>query len=212
LTRKTVGAVVALALIGALVVFFSVAVNGSSTSTDVQTALLGPEQVQVPKAPALAAVDSSRYPQVIDGIKCETQEQVVYHVHTHLTIFVDGHPRQIPYAIGMAPPVQYSTSNGTFANGGTCFYWLHTHAADGIIHVESPTQTTYTLGQFFDMWGQPLKAGQVGPAVGPVKVYVDGKPYTGDPRAITLGAKTQIQLDVGSPAPPPTTITFPSGL
>ncbi|MDQ6616700.1 MAG: hypothetical protein M3083_18640 [Actinomycetota bacterium] len=89
---------------------------------------------------------------------------------------------------------------------------MHTHAADGIIHVESPTQTTYTLGQLFDLWGQPLKSGQVGPAVGPLKVYVNGKPFLGDPRSIPFAAKTQIQLDVGSPAPAPISITFPSSM
>jgi len=40
--------------------------------------------------------------------------------------------------------------------------WLHTHAADGIIHTESPVERTYTLGDFFDIWGQPLGRHQVG--------------------------------------------------
>jgi hypothetical protein len=212
LTKKTIGAVVALALVGTLVVFFSLAVNGSTTDSKVSTALSGPEQVEVPKGSVLAAVASANYPKTIDGIKCEVNEQLVYHIHAHLTIFVNGQSRQIPYGIGMAPPLQYNTTNGTYVNGGQCFYWLHTHAADGIIHIESPTQTQYTLGQFFDMWGQTLKSGQVGPAVGALKMYVDGKPYTGDPRAITLGAHSQIQLDVGSPAPAPVTITFPSSM
>ncbi|MDQ1368546.1 MAG: hypothetical protein QOF20_899 [Acidimicrobiaceae bacterium] len=212
LTKKSIGAVVALALVGTLVIFFSLAVNGSSTDTNVSTALSGPEQVEVPKGPVLAAVASAHYPQTIDGIKCEVNEQLVYHIHSHLTIFVNGQARQIPYGIGMTPPLQYNTSNGTYVNGGQCFYWLHTHAADGIIHIESPTQTQYTLGQFFDMWGQTLKAGQVGPALGPLKMYVDGKPYTGDPRAIALGAHSQIQLDIGSPAPGPVTITYPSSM
>ena len=211
-TKRTVGALIALALIGSLVVFFSVAVNGSSSSPTVNAALAGPEQVEVPKGSPLAAVDTARYPATIDGISCQTSEQVVYHIHAHLTIFVNGQPRQVPYGVGIGPPLQYNTTNGTFVNGGSCFYWLHTHAADGILHIESPTQTTYTLGQFFDVWGQPLKAGQVGPAVGTMKAYVDGKPYTGDPRAITLGAHSQIQLDIGTPAPAPTSISFPSGL
>ena len=29
--------------------------------------------------------------------------------------------------------------------------WLHTHAADGIVHIESPVDRTYTLGNFFDV-------------------------------------------------------------
>lgn len=203
----------ALALIGTLVVFFSIAVNGSSSSSNLNNAISGPEQVPVPQAKVLAAVDSARYPATIDGIQCQTQEQVVYHIHTHLSIFVNGKQVQIPEGIGIAPP-RHTANNGTgeFVNGGSCFYWLHTHAGDGIIHIESPSQATYTLGQFFDIWGQTLNAGQVGPALGPVKVLVDGKPYTGDPAGIQLATHSQIQLDVGAPAPAMQTVNFPSSL
>ena len=41
-----------------------------------------------------------------------------------------------------------------FVVGGSCFAWLHTHAADGVVHIESPTKRTYTLGNFFDVWGR----------------------------------------------------------
>ena len=51
---------------------------------------------------------------------------------------------------------------GRSAAGGQCIYWLHTHAPDGVIHIESPTQRIYTLGNFFDEWRQPLSANQVG--------------------------------------------------
>ncbi len=37
---------------------------------------------------------------------------------------------------------------------GGCFYWLHTHTEDGIIHIESPVQRTFTLGHFFAIWGR----------------------------------------------------------
>ncbi len=86
--------------------------------------------------------------------------------------------------------------------GGGCFYWLHTHVADGIVHIESPTQQLYTLGQFFDIWGQPLASGQVGPATGPLTIFVNGQPYTGDPRGIELKQHGEIQLDVGTVVPP----------
>lgn len=39
------------------------------------------------------------------------------------------------------------TPQGPFIASGTCFYWLHTHAADGIIHVESPVHRVFTLGK-----------------------------------------------------------------
>jgi hypothetical protein len=91
------------------------------------------------------------------------------------------------------------TPNGPFIAAGTCFYWLHTHAPDGIIHIESPVQRIYTLGEFFDEWGQPLGPAQVGPVTGRVVALYDGKVYQGNPRDIPLTAHAQIQLDVGTP-------------
>src|SRR5207248_1524838 len=37
-----------------------------------------------------------------DGIECQTREQVAYRIHAHLTVFVDGQTRQVPYGIGIA--------------------------------------------------------------------------------------------------------------
>ena len=87
-----------------------------------------------------------------------------------------------------------------FIASGTCFYWLHTHAADGIIHIESPVHRTYTLGDFFDEWGQPLGPSRVGPAAGHVTALYDGQVYQGNPRDIPLNAHAQIQLEIGTPA------------
>lgn len=64
----------------------------------------------------------------------------------------------------------------------------------GIIHVESPVQWTYTLGNFFDVWGQPLGPGQAGPATSRVVALYDGKVYRGNPRH-PLTAHVQFQLD-----------------
>jgi hypothetical protein len=184
--------------------------GSATTSPTVPT--LGPEEIAIPNGPLLAGVDTANYPGIIDGIPCETNEQLVYHIHAHLTIFVDGVARQIPYGIGITPPLQQSTAGGVFVDGGLCFYWLHTHAADGVIHIESPTETVYTLGQFFDVWGQALGTTQVGSVTGPLTIFVDGQPYTGNPQSIPLTAHTQVQLDVGLPAPAQTLITFPLGL
>ena len=58
---------------------------------------------------------------------------------------------------------------------GACFFYLHTHSADGIIHIESPVTRTYTLGNFFDVWGRPLGSNRVGPAVGHVTALYNGR-------------------------------------
>jgi hypothetical protein len=89
-----------------------------------------------------------------------------------------------------------------------CFYWLHTHTTDGVIHIESPTQRIYTLGNFFDEWRQPLSSTQVGPAKDKVTAFADGKPWTKDPRSIPLNAHSVIQLDVGTATPAFQPISF----
>ena len=165
--------------------------------------------------PLLATTDSfdSNSPgQPVDGVQCNNAEQLVFHVHSHLAVFVNGHQRSIPAGIGIAPPRQAQAgATSSYVVAGSCFYWLHSHTADGIIHIESPVQRTYTLGDFFDIWHQPLSPTQVGPAQGPVTAYVNGVRFTGNPRDIKIGNHVQVQLDVGQDVAP-RAYTFPLGL
>lgn len=84
---------------------------------------------------------------VIDDIKCDRSEHFNFHYHAHLEIFVHGFSYLIPGGIGIKPP--------------DCIYWLHTHDTSGIIHIESPENKTFTLGQFFDIWGKKLDNSQL---------------------------------------------------
>jgi hypothetical protein len=170
---------------------------------------LGPEKVPVPGAPALAGASPATAGQAINGIGCDTSEQTLFHVHTHLTIFVNGQQRQVPAAIGIPNAVATRAGPGTFADSGSCFYWLHTHAADGVIHIESPVKRAFTLGDFFAEWGQPLGPGQAGPAHGKVTVIVNGRVFTGNPRDAPLGSHENLQVEVGTPLVAPETIDWP---
>ncbi|MDQ2865778.1 MAG: hypothetical protein M3R51_06085 [Candidatus Eremiobacteraeota bacterium] len=128
--------------------------------------------------------------QPVDGISC-AGEYATLHVHSHLSIFDNGVQLQVPQLIG-----------GTPTTSGGCLYWIHTHDASGIIHVESPVlapegQSGFTLGNFFDIWGQPLTNGNVGGIKGPVTAFVNGVRYDGDLKAIPLGAHQQIVLEIG---------------
>lgn len=147
--------------------------------------------------------------QPVDGIEGSSREMLKVHVHAHLALFNKGQQIAIPYGIGIVRPFQ--ATNG-FVGMGRGIYWLHTHDATGIIHVESPDERTYTLGQFFDIWGQPLTATDVAGLKGAVHAFVDGKPYSGNPRGIVLGAHTQITLEVGAPTVRPPTYVFPAEL
>ena len=133
--------------------------------------------------------------QLVDGIECDTTEYTVFHVHAHLDIFDNGHPVTLPAFIGI--------------QGNTCLYWLHTHTTDGIIHIESPKERGFTLGQFFDIW----KSTSTGlpPNEEPV-IYVNGKVVTTSLKDTPLNAHDEISLVYGNP---PTNIPafyqFPEG-
>ena len=108
----------------------------------------------------------------------------------------------------MLKPVAQQTAYGPFYGAQQCIYWLHTHTSDGVIHIESPTARVYTLGNFFDEWHQPLSRTQVAGVKGNVTAYLNGKPWTKDPRAIPLLPHGAIQLDVGTAAVPPKPVSF----
>ena len=141
----------------------------------------------------------------VDGIPCEASEGAVLHIHSHLSLFYDGTQMWIPGYIGMAP-------SGT----GGCLYWLHTHDASGIIHVEAGDVSTpkggpFTLGNFFDIWGQPLTRTQIGPFKGNVTAFLNGQPYNGSLADIPLREAQMITLEVGTPVAPPPRYKLPPG-
>ncbi|MGA9020002.1 MAG: hypothetical protein WB438_13835 [Candidatus Cybelea sp.] len=143
--------------------------------------------------------------QTVDGIGCGTMEFFTLHVHPHLAIFYNGKQIQVPQFIGFAPSL-----------AGSCLYWIHTHDASGVIHIEAPDLSPpqggpFTLGMLFDIWGQPLQPDDVAGLKGDVTAYVNGQKYDGDMTAIPLRAHQQIVLEIGAPLVPPPNYTFPPG-
>jgi hypothetical protein len=201
--------VAAVVVVGAAATGITVAVRSGSGHasargpSDVATGVLsgptGPEGIVLEQGQLLAPASTAANGQTVDGIRCDATEQVAYHIHAHLTVYVNGALRPIPAGIGVVAPAAQQTDNGAFDSATRCYYWLHVHAQDGVIHVESPTQTNYTLGQFFAIWQQPLSATRIGPDKGTLTVFVNGTRYTGDPAAIALTSHEDIQIDVGTP-------------
>jgi hypothetical protein len=169
---------------------------------------LGPEGIPLEAGPVLAPASSTTPGATVDGIQCAPVEQLAYHIHSHLQVYVAGRPRALPGAIGINGPVAQQTPEGPFYGASQCIYWLHTHTNDGVIHVESPTKRVYTLGNFFDEWRQPLSRTQVAGAHGNVSAFVNGKPWTKDPRTIPLVPHASIQLNVGQPTVNPQPVSW----
>jgi hypothetical protein len=180
----------------------------STTSGAAAKARLGPEGIPLEQGPELAPAGTTSQGATVDGLQCAPVEELVYHIHAHLQVYVDGNPRTLPAAIGMVGPVAQQTAYGPFWAAQQCYYWLHTHASDGIIHIESPSVRIYTLGNFFDEWNQPLSRAGVAGEKGKVTAFLNGKPWTQSPTAIPLRSHASIQLDVGSPVVLPHEMSF----
>jgi len=159
------------------------------------------------QGPALAPAATTGTGRV-DGISCAPVEQLTYHIHAHLAVFVNGRLASLPGGIGIPGSVTQPSSQGPIAAGGQCYYWLHTHTSDGVIHIESPTPRIYTLGNFFDEWHQPLSANQMAGVHGQITAFVNGKPWKHSPRAIPLIHHEDLQFDIGKPAPPPVSVNW----
>jgi hypothetical protein len=136
------------------------------------------------------------------GLHALTNEGEVVHIHQHLDIYVNGRKVRVPSQIGIY--------DGQFLTE------LHTHDATGIMHVESPTKRTFDLAQFFGVWGVRLTPSCVGgycKELTPWRIYVNGKPYTGDPRTLALKPHQEIAVVIGTPPKTiPSKYKFPAGL
>jgi hypothetical protein len=134
------------------------------------------------------------------GIEAFDAERLEFHIHAHLDVFVDGEPEPVAAEIGI------DRVEGVIAP-------LHTHDETGIIHVENDKQATFTLGELFNEWDVRLGATCVGSYCTPAKrveFYVDGKPYSGDPREIQLTRHREIAVVIGAaPDEIPSTYDWP---
>jgi hypothetical protein len=146
-------------------------------------------------------VVNAAYPP-IDGIYCDALEQTAYHIHAHLTIYINGKQVAIPQGLGIA-------------SDQSCYYWLHTHTNDGVIHIEFPRQGHPTLGNFLDIWGQSFQSlgfqNELASSTG-WTVYVDGKKVTDNFNQLVLQPHQVITIAYNSPGiTPDTSFNWPAG-
>ena len=148
--------------------------------------------------------------EVVDGIPCLTDETPVHHSHVHLQILYDGAAVAVPAGIGIGQP--WGVDSTGFITTGYCFAWVHVHDTSGVVHITTPEETTFTLGQLFAVWGQPLGPGSALGYQGPLVVLVNGQPADGDPRMVRLTNLENVVLELGSPptVPPPALYDFGS--
>jgi hypothetical protein len=142
------------------------------------------------------------------GLHALAAEGVTLHIHAHLDLAVNGRLYPVPALIGINVGQQFITE-------------LHTHDQSGIIHVESPTVRTFTLGEFFDVWGLRFSSRCLGGYCASGKklvwVWVNAKRVRTDPRRIVLRSHEEIVVAYGTLTsvralgPVPAAYPFPQG-
>jgi hypothetical protein len=136
-----------------------------------------------------------------------SQEQLDYHIHVHLDVFVRGVHIPVPALVGIDVVDQFLTV-------------LHTHDPSGVVHIESASSAPYSLGKFFGVWGVRLNSSCVGRyCSGPnarLRAYLGGKPFKGNPASIVLREHEEIVIAFGTkaqlPRPVPGRFAFDPGL
>ena len=168
-------------------------------------------QVTTPDARHLdTAVAPLREGQVVDSVPCLRDDLPAQHIHVHVAILDDGINVAVPAGIGVGRP--WGVEPDGFIASGTCFAWLHTHDTTGVVHVVGPEQKSFTLGQLFAVWGQPLRPSGALNYTGRLSVLVNGQRFSGDPSTVALVNFSNIVLELGKPpsVPPPATYDFSS--
>lgn len=160
----------------------------------------------------------SRPPAPIDGIECVYDPEKGHHEEVHVSLIVRGRQVAVPLGIGVSNPRSEPFPSGPGAGGpfsgdDDCVYWMHTHDYSGVAHVEPQVaDQTFTLGQLFDLWGQPLNWSRASVYTGNVRVFRwhidDPRPHVvelhGDPRAANVGTRDhdETTVQVGPPWAP----------
>ena len=127
-----------------------------------------------------------------------SQEGSVLHIHQHLDVYVNGTHVAVPAGIGI--------DDNSFLTE------MHTHDASGVLHVESPTNHPFTLGQFFGEWSVKLTANCLGRYCGKLNWWVNGTQQRGNPADLNLHAHQEIVIAAGKPpAHVPASYNFPAG-
>ena len=149
-----------------------------------------------PAPPVLSGANTSGVPQRVALMGLPPKFGTTVHIHEHLDLFVDGKRMGVPAGIGIDP-------------GGRFLVPLHTHDSSGVIHVESPVQRDYTLGEFFGVWGVRLTRRCLGRYCGDLSVFVDGHRLASDPAQLQLRQHQEIAVVVGRAVPVPSFYDFP---
>jgi hypothetical protein len=139
--------------------------------------------------------DPQRDGNPIGSFNCVVNTPDDFAFNAHLSILVNNEPQQVPSRIG----------SHTLSAGNHCFYTIHTHEASGKVHVTPDAAGTFTLGQLFELWNQPLTNTNVAGITGlPIQIFVTDGTTTvevaeADWANIELKSHREITIGLGTP-------------
>jgi len=110
----------------------------------------------------------------------------------HVELFANRRVLLVPKGIGIARG---------------CTYPVRTTEPTGV--VEYAPAVRPTLGDLFDVWGQPLSARRLAGFHGALSAWVGGRRWRGEVRSIPLRRHAEIVVEVGGYIPPHTFFLFP---
>lgn len=196
-------AVVAVAAVAGVAVSTNPAGNAAATHT-ASGATVSAARGSTQAPPWAAPADASTRAKAA-GLAMLTAEGTAEHIHTHLSITVDGKAVTVPGDIGIDLSAQLISP-------------LHTHDATGIIHVESPVVRQFNLGEVFTEWDVALSADRVGSystsAGYTITTFVNGKKQSGNPASIQLASHEDVDIVVtkgAGKAAAPAAFAWPAG-
>lgn len=186
--RRTLGLGAAVVAALAIAIGLAVALSGGSSGSNppptiAWSSLPGLQTGPPPWGPDLQTL-AGRVPLL--GLHQLSAEGTVLHIHQHLDLWVNGTKVDLPANVGI--------DDNTFITE------VHVHPGEpGVIHVESPVQKTFYLGQVFGEWGVRLTANCVGRYCGTLHWWVNGKPQSGNPADLKLASHEEIAIALGKP-------------
>jgi hypothetical protein len=129
-------------------------------------------------------------------------EGSVEHYHPLLVINIQGVQKEVPAEIGISSTE--TNPSLVCTNGGS--HGLHTHDGSGIVHIELPVvpSSAPTLGQFFEIWGQPLSSSSVWSYPG----HLTATMYDSDTRSASDFSSNPSRIPLYEPAGGPTANLF----
>lgn len=136
-------------------------------------------------------------------LSCTTDAATTFHIHSHLSIIINGEDQSVPADIGVT---------------SSCLHPLHTHDSAAIIHMESPVKEDFTIADFFKVWDKTYSdtkiLGTTVDANHQLKLFVDKKEVTTGPGTI-MKDRESISIIVApkdQTITPPDSYSFPKSL